>query len=226
MGPVSTAEFYREIIRQCQKQYGAKYDEDYPEIFIYNLPIPDVVEGLKTPEKTLEVLVNGAKKLASIGIDFMTIPCNTVQYFYEDIQAKLEAPLLNIVKESAMKLKSLGYSKIGILATETTIKTKLYEKIFSELGITLFSPQNQSIVNNVILNILAGKRSESDKNNLLQIITELKEQGAEAVLLGCTDLSFFLEKQVSSLPIYDSTIILAEMTVKYAITSNSQQDTL
>jgi aspartate racemase len=222
MGPVSTAEFYREIIRQCQKQYGAKYDEDYPEIFIYNLPIPDVVEGLKTPEKTLDVLVNGARKLASLDIDFMTIPCNTVQYFYEDIQAKLSVPLLNIIKESAKKLKSLGYSKISLLATETTIKTKLYEKIFSELGITLFPPQNQSTVTRIILNILAGKRTTSDKNDLLQIISELKEQGAEAVLLGCTDLSFFLDEQDSSLPIYDSTIILAEMTVKYAITQTKQ----
>ena len=50
MGPESTAIFYQAIIKQCQKQYGAKYDEDYPEIFIYNLPIPNIVDGLKKPE--------------------------------------------------------------------------------------------------------------------------------------------------------------------------------
>ena len=106
MGPESTAIFYHELILQCQKQYGAQYDEDYPEIFIYNLPIPDVVKGLKTPQKTLKILVKGAKKIESMGVDFIVMPCNTAHYFYEDMKKEISIPFLSITEETVKKVKS------------------------------------------------------------------------------------------------------------------------
>jgi aspartate racemase len=73
MGPEATAELYSRIIRYCQDRYGAKYDSDYPEIFIYNLPIPDVVEGFKNKEEILTYLLKGIKKLEAAGCDFIAI---------------------------------------------------------------------------------------------------------------------------------------------------------
>lgn len=67
MGPESTALFYQKIIKQYQKQYGAKNDEDYPEIFIYSLPIPDIVKGVKEPAKTAQMLIKVVKTLESVG---------------------------------------------------------------------------------------------------------------------------------------------------------------
>ncbi|MBI2675925.1 MAG: aspartate/glutamate racemase family protein [Candidatus Aenigmarchaeota archaeon] len=106
MGPESTAIFYQSVILQCQKQYHAQYDEDYPEIFIYNLPIPDVVEGIRSPSKILPVLIKGIRKLESIGVDFIAVPCNTVQYFFEDMRKSCSIPILNIIEETAKKVHS------------------------------------------------------------------------------------------------------------------------
>jgi aspartate racemase len=217
MGPESTAIFYHELIIQCQKQYGAQYDEDYPEIFIYNLPIPNVVEGLKNPKKTLPVLVKGAKKMESIGVDFLVMPCNTAHYFFNWIKKDVSIPFLSIIEETAKKVKSKKYKKVGLLATETTIKYKIYEKVFDEYGIEIVVPKEQDKVTKIILNILAGRKLDKDKNELKKIIEKLKNNGAEAIILGCTDLPILLKPEEIDLETFDTVEVLAESTIKYAV---------
>ncbi len=224
MGPESTAIFYHELIIQCQKQYGAKYDEDYPEIFIYNLPIPDVVEGLKTPEKTLKVLVRGAKKVESIGVGFLVIPCNTAHYFFDGIKKEISIPFLSIIEETAKKIKSKKYKKVGLLATETTINSKIYDKIFTDYGIGIIVPKEQDKVTKIILNILAGKKLEKDKQDLKKIIEMLKNKGAEAIVLGCTDLPILLKPEEIDLEAFDTIEILAESAIKYATKNRDHEN--
>ena len=217
MGPESTAIFYHELIIQCQKQYGAKYDEDYPEIFIYNLPIPDVVEGLKSPEKTLKILVNGAKKLESIGVNFIVMPCNTAHYFYEAIKKEISIPFLSITEETAKKVKSKNFSKVGLLATGTTVKYDIYHKDFDKLWLKLLVPEKQENVTRIIMNILAGKKLEKDKRELKQIIKNLKNNGAQAIVLGCTDIPILLKQEDVDIDIFDTVEVLAESTIKFAV---------
>lgn len=219
MGPESTAIFYYDLIKQCQKQYGAKQDEDYPEIFIYNLPIPNIVEGLRKPKETLNMLVSGAKKIDSIGVDFMVMPCNTAHYFYPEMEKSIKIPFICIFLASAKKIKKTGYKKIGFLATETTIKYKSYDRDFEKNGIELVLPEqaDQERLTNIILNILAGKKLDTDKNQLKQIIKNLKEKGAEAILLACTDLPILLKKDDIDIEVFDTVEILAEATCQYAI---------
>ena len=140
MGPESTAIFYHAVIKQCQKQYGAQYDEDYPEIFIYNLPIPNIVEGLNKPEKTLDMLIGGAKKIDSMGVDFIVMPCNTAHYFYPDMAKAISVPFICIFHATSKKIKISGFKKVGFLATETTIKHKNFHKDFDKNGIELIFP--------------------------------------------------------------------------------------
>ena len=217
MGPESTAMFYQSVIQQCQKQYGAQYDEDYPEIFIYNLPIPNVVEGIKKPSKILPILIRGIKKLEYIGVDFIAIPCNTVQYFYDNLRKSISVSLLNIVEETAKKIKSENYKRVGLLATITTIENKIYERILTKFGIKTIAPEEQNKVTKIILNILAGKKLESDKLELMKIIGNMKQSGAEAIILGCTDIPALLTQKDINIELFDSIEILAEATVKYTV---------
>ncbi|OGJ43572.1 hypothetical protein A3I58_04020, partial [Candidatus Peregrinibacteria bacterium RIFCSPLOWO2_02_FULL_39_10] len=184
MGPESTAIFYQEIIKQCQKQYGAKYDEDYPKIFIYNLPIPNIVDGLKSPGKTLEMLIAGAKKIDSIGVDFMVMPCNTAHYFYPGMAKSISVPFICIFLAVAKKIRSKGYKRVGFLATETTIWYKSFDRDFEKNGIELIMPDvlDQRRLTGIIFNILAGKKLERDKNQLKRMIGCLKNRGAGAVV--------------------------------------------
>lgn len=217
MGPESTAIFYQEVIRQCQKQYRAKLDEDYPEIFIYNLPIPDVVGGIKNTEKILPVLIKGLQKLESFDVAFISIPCNTIQYFYDDLKKNSSVPVLNIVEETAQKIKSKNYQKVGLLATTATVENQIYDKILNRFGIKIVFPENQNKITKIILNILAGKKLESDKLRLKEIIEKMKKTGAEAIILGCTDIPALLTQEDIDIEVFNSIEILAEATVKYAI---------
>ena len=217
MGPESTAIFYQALIRQCQNQYGARYDGDYPEIFIYNLPIPDVVEGLKSPDKVLRMLVGGVKKLESIGADFIVMPCNTAHYFYRGMKKEISIPFLSIVEETAKKVKSQKYTKAGLLATQTTIDYKNYDSDFDDYGISLVVPENQDEVTKVILNILSGKKLESDKEKLKTIIKNLKRAGAQAIILGCTDIPILLKQEDVDVEVFDTVEILAEAAIKYSL---------
>jgi aspartate racemase len=217
MGPESTAIFYHELIIQCQRQYGAKDDEDYPEMFIYNLPIPDVVEGLKTPEKTLQVLVNGAKKLESIGVDFLVMPCNTAHYFHAEIQKEISIPFLSITQETARKVQLKKYRRVGLLATSTTTENKLYQKDFDAAGIRVIIPKDQQRVTEVIRNILAGKKLEEDREGLKRIIEKLRLDGAEAIILGCTDLPILFTQKDTAIEIFDTVEVLAEATIRFAL---------
>ncbi|MFH0713961.1 MAG: amino acid racemase [Candidatus Micrarchaeota archaeon] len=217
MGPESTANFYHELIIQCQKQYGAKYDEDYPEIFLYNLPIPDVVEGLETPEKTLNILVKGAKKLEAIGVDFIVMPCNTAHFFYEDIKKEISIPFLSITEETAKKVKLRNFNKVGLLATGTTVRHNIYNKDFDKERIELIVPEKQEKVTKVIMNILAGKKLEKDKDELKQIIQNLKDKGAQAIVIGCTDIPILLKPEDINIETFDTVEVLAESTIKFAV---------
>lgn len=219
MGPESTAIFYHAVIKQCQKQYGAQYDEDYPEIFIYNLPIPNIVKGLKKPEKTLDMLIKGAKKIDSIGVDFIVMPCNTAHYFYPSMAKAISVPFICIFHATAKKIKISELKKVGFLATETTIKYKSFGKDFEKNGIELIFPDktDQDKLTRIILNILSGKKLNEDKQQTKQIIDRMKQNGAEAVVLACTDLPILLKQDDVDIPVFDTVEILAEATVQYAI---------
>jgi len=219
MGPESTAIFYHALIKQCQRQYEAKKDDDYPEIFIYNLPIPDIVEGLKKPKKTLEKLIMGAQKIDSIGVDFMVMPCNTAHYFYLEMAKLINTPFICIFLATAKALKAKGYKRVGFLSTETTIKYKSFDRDFEKNGIELVFPDKteKKRITKIILNILAGKKLEKDKKSLKDIIYRLERRGAEAVVLACTDLPIILKQEDVDIKIFDTVEILAEATIKYAI---------
>ncbi|MFH1630711.1 MAG: amino acid racemase [Candidatus Aenigmatarchaeota archaeon] len=217
MGPEATALFYQEIIYQCQKQYGAQYDRDFPEIFIYSLPIPDIVNGIKDPEKIMPFLVKGIRKLEYAGADFIVMPCNTIHYFFDEMKKYSSIPMLNIIEEVAKKAKSTNCRKIGLLATATTIDNKLYDKILEKYGIGLIIPKQQERVTEIILNILAGKKLESDKEALKILVAEMKELGADAIVLGCTDIPILLKQEDVDIVLLDTIKTLAESTVKYAI---------
>lgn len=219
MGPESTAIFYHAVIKQCQKEYGAQYDEDYPEIFIYNLPIPNIVEGLNKPDETLDMLIKGTKKIESIGVDFIVMPCNTAHYFYSIMAKSISAPFICIFHATAKKIKISGLKKVGFLATETTIKYKSFHNDFEKNGIELIIPDQvgQDKLTQIILNILAGKKLDKDKRDMKIIIEKMKQSGAEAVVLACTDLPILLKQDDVDIPVFDTVEILAEATVQYAI---------
>lgn len=221
MGPEGTADLYMKIIKYYQINFGAKYDKDFPEIFINSIPIPDVVESLENEKITLSMLITATKKLQNVGCNFIVIACNTIQFLLKLLQREVKIPILGIATTTAQYLMNKNICKIGILATSTTITKQVYNQELREKGITLIKPDNQEqlMLTEVIMNQLAGKTSRLDKGKLIKIIVSMKKRGAEAVLIACTDLPMIVNQINTDIKLIDCTQIYADEAARFANSS-------
>ncbi len=215
MGPESTVMFYKEIIRIFQEEYGAKYDSDYPEMWICNFPIPDIVKGINDSGRIREMLSVTSKKLEWLGADFIAVPCNTVNLFFDSIQGAVSVPVLNIIKETEKKIESLGFKKVGLLATETLIKSGLYGKYLEKYGIGIVKPDKNEMreVSGAIMKILNGEKEPDDKRRIMKIAERFMKEGAGCIILGCTDLPVLVKEEDFGIKTLNTIKILAEASV-------------
>ncbi len=104
MGPRSTAPFIDLIMDECQSQYGAKYDEEFPRIMIYSLPTPFYIDRPIDHKFMENTIIEGLKKLQSTGVNFIAMPCNSAHIYFKALESNLNIPLLNIVEETINRL--------------------------------------------------------------------------------------------------------------------------
>ena len=219
MGPVASMNLYKKIIYIAQKKYKAKLNYQFPPMVIYNLSLIGLNEtGLVKPELVKNQLINGAKVLEKAGSDFIIIACNTVHYFYPNIQKVINIPVLNMIEETLKKVQSGNYKIAGLLATESTNNLQLYQKMFEKNDIRILSVnfKQQKIINKVIYNVMSGKQGESDKIFLKKIINALIRQGAECIVLGCTELPLAIFQDDSMVKLFNSTEIIATAAPQYS----------
>ncbi|MGC9149507.1 MAG: aspartate/glutamate racemase family protein [Candidatus Micrarchaeia archaeon] len=219
MGPETTVDFFSRIIKICEKDYSCKKDEDFPKIVIVSVPIPPVVEKIEREKELLSISKEGIKNLVAANVDFIAIPCNTIHLYFEKLKKFSKVPLLNIVEEVSKKAREEGFRKVGIMATKTTIKSGLYASYLKKFGIQTIVPNEDEIdeIAKIIHDVEKGDILDKDKNKLKEIASKLEERGAEAVILGCTELPIVLKQEECKTKLLDSTQILAEATVKKAL---------
>jgi aspartate racemase len=216
VGPQTTSKVYLDIINQIKK----KGEQKYPPILIYNLPFPFIIEdeaivkGINS-EKMIPYLIEGAKILEKAGADFGILPCNTLHKYINEIRNAVKIPFLSILEETATFLKNRKVTKVGILATQTTVDSKIYDKHLTSKGTELLYPtkSDQEIINNIILEILQIGEKNSQKRKLENVCKRLAKNGAEIILLACTDLQLIASDTKIPLPIIDSTEILINSSV-------------
>ncbi|MDP3640443.1 MAG: amino acid racemase [Nanoarchaeota archaeon] len=211
MGPEAAAELYRRIIRLFQRKYDAKYDDDFPEILLMSIPLPDVVEKPQEIEKIELMLTNGVKNLEIAGADFIVIPCNTVTYFLPAMRKAVSISLIDIVEETAKEVANQKLRKVGLLATEFTVNRKLYNRVLPRVGFVFPRKKEQMKVTSAIMNVLSGRKKQKDRKLLRQLIEKMTRLGAEKVILGCTEIPLLTGK---SRTVIDTLDVLAKAAVR------------
>jgi len=213
MGPKSTAPFLNSVVDECQAQYGARYDEDFPHMMIYSLPVPFRAWEPFDQEKVKEMLCQGLKKLEAAGVDFIAIPCNTVHTQFDHMKTCVKVPLLNMIEET---LKSVGDSprRIALMASQVTVASNLYQKGLRAHGHTYVEKRQwQESVDTLI----SGIKKLHDATELDEIWTELvgamKEEGVDVVIAGCTDISV-VSRDKKDIDVIDSSACLAKAVVE------------
>ena len=219
MGPESTVDFFLRIV----KATPAQKDQDHLRIIIDNNPkIPDRTQNiLGEAESPLDELRKTARNLEKAGAQIIAIPCNTAHYYYEQLQKSINIPIIDMISETAGYIyKELpGVKKIGLLATDGTIKTRLYQDVLK--GIEIIVPDMRS--QRKLMKAIYGKRGiksgytrGSPRRNTLEVARSLVKQEVEAVIIGCTEISLVLYKQDLPISLIDPLQVLAEVTIRHA----------
>jgi len=220
-GPETTAKFYLEVFFKC----FLKNKKVKPPMLIWNVPLPyeiehDLILKSQGEERYLPYLIEAAKKLEIGGADFLVLPCNSLHIFIKEIRISVQIPVLSIIEETAKVLVTKNIKKVGILATKTTLQSKVYENKFLETGILSAIPdkQNQTKIGKIINHLVSNKHTRQDQTELIDIIKEFKKQNIHRVILACTDLQLIIPK-IPGLKIFDTMKILAEATVREILTN-------
>lgn len=213
VGPLSTAYFMEVLINKTD----AQIDQEHIDMIVLNhTEIPDRTAFIlgQTIENPVLMMKEDAKKLEIMGADIIVTPCNTAHYFYQELQDAVAIPFINMIEETALYLKEQGVQRAGILATNGTVQTKLFQKALEKEGIEAISPSedNQQFVMDIIYdNVKANQPVDLQK--FKTVVNELRLQGCEKVILGCTELSI-LKREYSLNDFYvDSLEVLVEKAI-------------
>lgn len=186
---MATAYFMQLLIQMSD----AKTDQEHMDTLVYSMPsIPDRTGYIigKSNESPVPQMVYCGKKLKEIGADIIAIPCITAHYFHEELEDKIGLPIINAIEETARCLEEEKINRVGIMATDGTIKSGLFQRTLEESGIKVILPdaENQKEVMRIIYDeVKAGK--DVDMAGFYRISDELSDSGAEVILLACTELS-------------------------------------
>ena len=181
-----------DFCNKLAKLNRGKLDQKYPLFVLYNKSnIPKRPENIRKYSNVLKSLVEGCKMLEKNGCKFIVMPCNTAHYWYDDLQKKINIPILSMPKEVYVNIQktSKKNARIGILSTEATLSTKIYHKYF-EKSFDLLSPSKilqKSSVNKSIRFVKMGKIREAEKA-IRPAVNYLMKIKCKKIILGCTEL--------------------------------------
>ena len=201
-----------------------KADQNYPLFLLYNKAnIPDRKKNLKRYKNVLSSLEKGCKFLQKNRCKFISIPCNTAHHWYKDLKKKIKIPILNMPEIVYLNIKNKckKNTKIGLLATDATIKVGVYSQYFNKKFNLISPPKNLQIksVNKSIKLIKMGKTKEAERAIKLAVNYLIKKK-CKKIILGCTELPIAIfayksfKKAKISKTFLDPNLILAEASMR------------
>lgn len=214
----STAHYYAVINRDTAKRRGGLSSAP---IVMHSLDFAPIVELQNAGDwqKSGEILAQSAKRLEDAGADVIGLATNTMHMVADMITAAIDVPFIHITDPTAEELVGDGYSKVGLLGTRFTMEMPFYKDRLLTKGITPIVPSvGRTDLNAIIYEELCrGIITEPSRQIYVRAIEQLQAEGAEAVILGCTEIGLLIDDSVSPLPVYDTTQLHAEALVSAAL---------
>ncbi|RLK62933.1 amino acid racemase [Atopobacter sp. AH10] len=225
MGTLATTNFLNEMNRR----YHPDSDQGYLNYLLFNhATIPDRTQYIlkKSVDNPAVSLIEDIRQVEPLKPDFMVIPCNTAHYFFEDLQAATDIPIVNMLDLVGRQLKILGSGKkVGLFATAGTAQSGLYEKVAKEAGWDLIVP-DEALQKKITQLIYDDVKVRATANLELyeNILQSFKDMGAETTILGCTEVSYVnSQDELKRFNIIDAEKLLVSETVKLGIRSQKEK---
>ena len=215
----STASYYQLINETIKEKLGGLHSA---KILLYSVDFAEIerYQASGDWDKSAEVLSQIAQNLEQAGADFIVICTNTMHKVAPQIQKTISIPILHIAQATADALLENGIKKVGLLGTKYTMTQEFYKEKLLEAGLEVVIPDQAGVeeVNRIIYDELClGQIEESSKQAYLAIIDDLKNAGAEAVILGCTEIGLLVKQEDTDVPLFDTTAIHAKKAAKVAV---------
>jgi len=213
VGPLATMFIGEMIVRRTK----ATKDQEHLHTIIDNdTNIPDRTAFIldQTKENPVPVIIDDARKLATIGANIIAIPCNTAHTFYDEIAEGSPVPVLHMIRETAKRAYNLGAKRVGILATTGTLTSRMYQSALEEYGLTPVVPDEQ--IKEKVMSIIydfvkAGKDVSSEEWRPIE--EAMLALNCDRIVLGCTELSIVNRDLKLNDKYIDSLIVLAECAI-------------
>ena len=208
----STVTYYQVINETIKKQLGGLHSA---KCILYSVDFDEIEKYQASGEwdKSADVLSEAAQALERAGADYIVICTNTMHKVAPEIGRRIHIPILHIADMTAAELQKQGIKKVGLLGTKYTMRQDFYKNILIEQGIEVVIPNDADVdvVNRIIYDELClGKISEQSKDIYLDIIMKLAQDGAQGIILGCTEIGLLVRQSDTDIPLFDTTLIHAK----------------
>jgi aspartate racemase len=218
----SSAHYYRIINQETRRRLGGVHSA---QSLMHSVDFGEI-ERLQHQgewDRLRDILIEGAKRLEGGGADFFILCTNTMHKLADELQRSVSIPFLHIVDPTARKIVSEGYTSVGLLGTAFTMEQEFYKgRLAKQYGLEVLVPDDlgRKVVHDVIYNeLVAGKVEHSSRERYSAIITDMVERGAQAIILGCTEIMMLVSPADSPVPVFDTTEIHAISAVDLALTA-------
>ncbi|MCB8745620.1 aspartate/glutamate racemase family protein [Rhodoferax sp. U2-2l] len=220
----STVPYYQQINQTVRQQLGGLHSA---KIILYSVDFAEVEQLQMTGQWDAagSLLVNIARKLEAAGADALVICTNTMHKVADAVQSAVTIPLLHIADPTAQAIRQAGFDTVGLLGTRFTMAQDFYRsRLEDQHGLTVLTPpaDDQALVHQIIFNELClGQVLDASRQTYQRIIQDLQTQGAQAIILGCTEIAMLIGPQHCDLPLFDTTALHAQSAALWALSDGS-----
>ena len=219
---ISTIDYYRQICLGINEKMG---ESNYGECIIHSLNYQQVINNNNRGDfdATYRLVLGAGVKLKNAGAEGLVLCANTLHMFADKLEEAVGLPLINVAKATANEINMQGLEKVGLLGTKATMEMDFYKDILKKQGIETIIPEafDRHFVHEKIFSELGRDILKLEtKAGYINIINKLLRQGAEGIILGCTEIPLLITQNDCSYPLFDTTVIHAKAAVEFALNIN------
>lgn len=215
----STVGYYQIINRTIKEQLGGLHSA---KCILFSVDFDEIEQCQASGnwEKSAHILMQAAQSLEKAGADFIVICTNTMHKVADKIQSSVSIPLLHIAEVTARELIKNGITRVALLGTKYTMEQEFYKSklVAQHIDVLIPDEHDREFINDTIYHQLCvGIISKESKTGFLKIVDKLAEQGAQGVILGCTEIGMLIQNGDTPTPLFDTTEIHAKSAALYAL---------
>lgn len=218
-GWLSTQEYYKIINEKVNQKLGGL---QFPKIILYSINYGEIdacnqnndIEGI------YQIIKKGAETLKNANVEFLALCANTIHFTIEKLHKEINLPFVHIADATGAAIKEKKVKKVGLLGTRQTMEMDFYKNRLANMNIEVITPQKHNrdfIHNSIMKELLLEKFLPETKSEYISIMNNLKEKGAEGIILGCTEIPLLIQQKDYDLPIFSTLEIHAEAIANFAI---------